>query len=177
MHVLLRFGIIACWVAGTLTAEITQPPSSGRVKSINASAETAAQSSRGNGGLAASSPRQGAVSSSPAAEKPARRLDLRARWLWPAWARAGDGPLHACSDEGWAFTLQLNLTSVWLCMKHEIRQMLAQEPAGGAVVNTSSVNGLGGVAHGSLYAATKAGVLALTKSAAQVYAGVGLPSA
>ena len=34
MHVLLRFGIIACWVAGTLTAEITQPPSSGRVKSL-----------------------------------------------------------------------------------------------------------------------------------------------
>jgi 7,8-dihydropterin-6-yl-methyl-4-(beta-D-ribofuranosyl)aminobenzene 5'-phosphate synthase len=34
MHVLLRFGMIACWVAGTLTAEISQSPSSGRVKSL-----------------------------------------------------------------------------------------------------------------------------------------------
>lgn len=64
----------------------------------------------------------------------------------------------------------INLKGVWLCLKHEIRQMLQQQPAGGAIVNTSSINGLGGVARGSLYAATKAGVLALTKSAAQEYA-------
>lgn len=63
-----------------------------------------------------------------------------------------------------------NLKSVWLCMKYEIEQMLSQEPAGGAIVNTSSVNGLGGVPTGSLYAAAKAGVLALTKSAALEYA-------
>jgi NAD(P)-dependent dehydrogenase (short-subunit alcohol dehydrogenase family) len=67
--------------------------------------------------------------------------------------------------------IQFNLKSVWLCMKHEIRQMLAQSPTGGAIVNTSSVNGLGGAPGGSLYSAAKAGVLALTKSAAQEYAG------
>ncbi len=67
-----------------------------------------------------------------------------------------------------------NLKGVWLCMKHEIRQMLRQEPSGGAIVNTSSVNGLGGAPQGSLYSATKAGVLALTKSAAQEYARSGV---
>jgi NAD(P)-dependent dehydrogenase (short-subunit alcohol dehydrogenase family) len=66
-------------------------------------------------------------------------------------------------------SVAVNLKGVWLCMKHEIRQMLAQQPSGGAIVNTSSVNGLGGAALGSLYSATKAGVLALTKSAAQEY--------
>jgi len=52
-------------------------------------------------------------------------------------------------------------------MKFEIRQMLTQTPPGGAIVNTSSVNGLGGAPGGALYSAAKAGVLALTKSAAQ----------
>lgn len=68
----------------------------------------------------------------------------------------------------------VNLKGVWLCMKYQIRQMLGQQPSGGAIVNTSSVNGLGGVAQGGLYAATKAGVLALTKSAAQEYGQQGI---
>jgi NAD(P)-dependent dehydrogenase (short-subunit alcohol dehydrogenase family) len=70
--------------------------------------------------------------------------------------------------------IKFNFKSVWLCMRSEIRQMLAQTPPGGVIVNTSSVNGLGGAAGGSLYSAAKAGVLALTKSAAQEYAGSGI---
>jgi NAD(P)-dependent dehydrogenase (short-subunit alcohol dehydrogenase family) len=70
--------------------------------------------------------------------------------------------------------ISANLKSVWLCMKVEIRQMLGQSPQGGAIVNTSSVNGLGGAASGSLYSAAKAGVLALTKSAAREYATQGI---
>jgi NAD(P)-dependent dehydrogenase (short-subunit alcohol dehydrogenase family) len=68
----------------------------------------------------------------------------------------------------------VNLKGVWLCLKHEIQQMLRQQPAGGAIVNTSSVNGLGGAPQGALYSATKSGVLALTKSAAQDYARHGI---
>jgi NAD(P)-dependent dehydrogenase (short-subunit alcohol dehydrogenase family) len=64
--------------------------------------------------------------------------------------------------------LALNLKSVWLCMKHEITHML-RLGTGGSIVNTSSVNGLGGVAQNALYATAKAGILALTKSAAQEY--------
>ncbi len=71
-------------------------------------------------------------------------------------------------------TLEMNLKSVWLCLRAEIRQMLAQSRPGGAIVNTSSVNGLGGAPGGALYSAAKAGVLALTKSAAQEYATQGI---
>jgi NAD(P)-dependent dehydrogenase (short-subunit alcohol dehydrogenase family) len=68
----------------------------------------------------------------------------------------------------------VNLKGIWLCMKHEIRQMLSQDPPGGSMVNTSSVSGLGGTARAALYAAAKAGVHALTKSAALEYAGRGI---
>jgi NAD(P)-dependent dehydrogenase (short-subunit alcohol dehydrogenase family) len=71
-------------------------------------------------------------------------------------------------------TMAVNLKGVWLCMREELRRMLAQSPAGGAIVNVSSVNGLGGAATGALYSASKAGVLALTKSAAQEYARAGV---
>ena len=70
--------------------------------------------------------------------------------------------------------MRVNLKGVWLCMKFEIWQMLTQDPSGGALVNTSSVNGLGGSVQGALYSAGKAGVLALTKSAAQDYAQQGI---
>jgi NAD(P)-dependent dehydrogenase (short-subunit alcohol dehydrogenase family) len=59
-------------------------------------------------------------------------------------------------------------------MKQEIEQMKKQVPPGGAIVNTSSVNGLGGASGASLYSMSKAGVLALTKSAAQEYAKDGI---
>jgi NAD(P)-dependent dehydrogenase (short-subunit alcohol dehydrogenase family) len=67
-----------------------------------------------------------------------------------------------------------NLRSVWLCMKYELEQMRKQQPSGGAIVNASSINGLGGVPNAALYAMSKAGVLALTKSAAQEYAADGI---
>ena len=59
-------------------------------------------------------------------------------------------------------------------MKYQIKQMLAQSPPGGAIVNTSSVNGLGGTPMGSLYSAAKAGILGLTKSAALEYGARGI---
>jgi NAD(P)-dependent dehydrogenase (short-subunit alcohol dehydrogenase family) len=84
----------------------------------------------------------------------------------------GSGPrdLADLEEDDFDRVVDTNLKGVWACMKHEIRQMLLQDPPGGAIVNTSSVNGLGGTPQGALYSATKAGVLALTKSAAQEYA-------
>ncbi|HVG21501.1 MAG TPA: glucose 1-dehydrogenase [Blastocatellia bacterium] len=78
------------------------------------------------------------------------------------------------SEEEFDRAVSLNLKSVWLCMKHEITRMLGQHPVGGAIVNTSSVNGLGGARQGALYSAAKSGVIALTKSAAQEYAQQGI---
>jgi NAD(P)-dependent dehydrogenase (short-subunit alcohol dehydrogenase family) len=73
------------------------------------------------------------------------------------------------SDEEFDHTMAVDLKGVWLGMKHEIRQMLSQSPTGGAIVNTSSINGLGGAPMTSLYSAAKAGILGLTKSAAMEY--------
>ena len=78
------------------------------------------------------------------------------------------------TEEQFDTAMRANLKSVWLCLKFELAQMLFQRPPGGAIVNTSSVNGLGGAPGGALYSAAKAGVLALTKSAAQEYAARGI---
>jgi NAD(P)-dependent dehydrogenase (short-subunit alcohol dehydrogenase family) len=87
---------------------------------------------------------------------------------------ASMGMLADMSEEDFDRSVGINLKGVWLGMKYQIRQMLAQEPRGGAIVNTSSVNGLGGCPQASLYAAAKAGVIALTKSAAWEYAKDGI---
>jgi len=78
------------------------------------------------------------------------------------------------TEEQFDESLTLDLKSVWLCMREEILQMLRQAPMGGAIVNTSSINGLGGSPRGSLYSAAKSAVLALTKSAAREYGAQGI---
>jgi NAD(P)-dependent dehydrogenase (short-subunit alcohol dehydrogenase family) len=78
------------------------------------------------------------------------------------------------SDADFDAEVASNLKSVWLCMKYELQQMQSQEPRGGVIVNTSSVNGLGGARGAALYSMCKAGILGLTKSAAQEYAADGI---
>jgi len=72
------------------------------------------------------------------------------------------------SQAAWEGMLAVNLTGVFLCMKHEILQMLAQR--GGAIVNTASIAGLIGLPMGSAYNASKHGVIGATKTAALEYA-------
>lgn len=81
---------------------------------------------------------------------------------------------HQLSEDDFDLSIAVNLKGVWLCMKHEIEHMLKQDPRGGSIVNTSSVNGLGGARQASVYSATKAGILGLTKSAALEYAQQGI---
>src|SRR5580693_2003610 len=76
---------------------------------------------------------------------------------------------HEWADESFDRMIAVNLKGVWLCMKHEIPQMLAQ--GGGAMVNTGSIAGLIGLPSSSAYVAAKHGVLGLTKTAALEYAG------
>jgi NAD(P)-dependent dehydrogenase (short-subunit alcohol dehydrogenase family) len=78
------------------------------------------------------------------------------------------------SEKEFDETIAIDLKGVWLGMKYQIQQMLRQDPPGGAIVNVSSINGLGGTALGSLYSAAKAGILGLTKSAALEYSSKGI---
>ena len=65
-----------------------------------------------------------------------------------------------------------NLTSVFLCMKHELRHMARQES--GAIVNTSSGAGLVAAPFMPHYTAAKHGVVGLTRAAAAEYRGRGV---
>lgn len=78
-------------------------------------------------------------------------------------------PVAEYETDAWQQVIAVNLTGVFLCMKHQIRQMLAQG-GGGAIVNTASVAGLVGAATMPAYTASKHGVVGLTKAAALEYA-------
>ena len=81
---------------------------------------------------------------------------------------AGGKRTHEWSDEAFDRMIAVNLRGVWLCMKHELVQMIAQ--GGGVIVNTGSIAGLVGLPTSSAYVAAKHGVLGLTKTAAIEYA-------
>ena len=74
-----------------------------------------------------------------------------------------------CSEENFDLNYQINMKGVWLCMKYEILQFIAQG-GGGAIVSTASVAGLMGVRGSPAYVAAKHGVVGLTKTAALEFA-------
>ena len=80
---------------------------------------------------------------------------------------------HLYPEDQWRHIIEVNLIGTWLCMKHEIQQML--RGGQGAIVNTASIAGLvASPASGSAYTASKHGILGLTKSAALEYAQAGI---
>ena len=72
----------------------------------------------------------------------------------------------------WNTVVALNLTSVFLCLRHEIPVMVRQGK--GAIVNTSSGAGLVGFPGLPAYVATKHGVIGLTRAAALEYVAAGV---
>jgi len=64
----------------------------------------------------------------------------------------------------WNKVIGVNLTGVFYCMKYEIEAM--RRSGGGAIVNTSSVNGIVGNPTSIEYVAAKHGVIGATKGAA-----------
>jgi NAD(P)-dependent dehydrogenase (short-subunit alcohol dehydrogenase family) len=81
-------------------------------------------------------------------------------------------PTADCTMDQWNAIIDTNLRGVWLCMKFEIKEMLAQ--GGGAIVNNSSAAVLFGIPNLPIYTASKHGVVALTRSAALEYAKSGI---
>jgi meso-butanediol dehydrogenase/(S,S)-butanediol dehydrogenase/diacetyl reductase len=89
--------------------------------------------------------------------------------------RFGDGPVDSCTEEGWDTVLDANLKSVFLYAKRAIPALRAN--GGGAIVTLSSALGLVGgdgdfATHA--YAASKAGVIGLTRAMAVTYAREGI---
>jgi len=76
------------------------------------------------------------------------------------------------TEKDWNEMMDVNLKSVWLCMKYEIPQMLKQGK--GAIVNTSSAAGLIAAPSNPAYPASKHGVVGLTKSTAIEFARKGI---
>jgi len=97
------------------------------------------------------------------------RLDI-------AFNNAGIGgemnPVADMSVDGWQKVINVNLNSVFYCMKYEIPLML--KSGHGAIVNMSSILGQVGFANSAAYVAAKHGVVGLTKNAAIEYARQGI---
>jgi NAD(P)-dependent dehydrogenase (short-subunit alcohol dehydrogenase family) len=85
---------------------------------------------------------------------------------------APPAPVHEASREVFERVIAVNLTGVWLCVKHEARYML--EHGGGAIVNTASLAGLIGFPLNVAYSASKHAVIGITRTAALEYARAGI---
>jgi NAD(P)-dependent dehydrogenase (short-subunit alcohol dehydrogenase family) len=99
------------------------------------------------------------------------RLDVIFNGAGLSGRKWGDGPTADCTEEAWDRVLAINLKSVFLGCKYALREML--KTGGGAIVNLSSVLGLVGgdedfATHA--YAASKGGIISLTRSIAAYYA-------
>ncbi|UDY36709.1 SDR family NAD(P)-dependent oxidoreductase [Dermatobacter hominis] len=85
---------------------------------------------------------------------------------------ADGGLLTDLSMETYDRIMEVNLRGVVLGMKHGIRALLRS--GGGTVTNWSSVGGLNGSAGTAVYSASKAGVLAATRSGAVEFGDQGV---
>jgi len=83
-------------------------------------------------------------------------------------AGAGGKLTAEWSEESFDKVVQVNLKGTWLCMRAELEQMTSQ--GFGAIVNTASLAALTGFRTTAGYAASKHGIVGLTKTAALEYA-------
>jgi NAD(P)-dependent dehydrogenase (short-subunit alcohol dehydrogenase family) len=82
-------------------------------------------------------------------------------------------PLHDCDEAVFDRMQAINVRGLFLCMKHELRAMLAQG-RGGAIVNIASTNSFRPQHDQPAYTASKHAVIGLTRSAAYDYASHGI---
>jgi NAD(P)-dependent dehydrogenase (short-subunit alcohol dehydrogenase family) len=91
---------------------------------------------------------------------------------------AGAGPVHLLSTDEWERVLAVNLTGTFLCAKHLLEVVLARnespEHQRASIVTIASIEGLEGTAGGSVYCASKGGVVQLTRNMAIDYGPRGI---
>jgi 3-oxoacyl-[acyl-carrier protein] reductase len=80
-----------------------------------------------------------------------------------------DGLLLRAKDDDWQRTLDVNLSGVFYCCRAAIRHLLKVKE-GGRIVNVTSVVGEQGNVGQVCYAASKAGIIGLTKTLAREFA-------
>ncbi len=88
----------------------------------------------------------------------------------------GDGPLDECTDDGWHTTLDANLKSTFLTNRAAVRHFLEKKQPG-SILNMASVLGFAPSPKyfdTVAYAASKGGIIALSKLAAARYASDGI---
>ena len=90
-----------------------------------------------------------------------------------AGAAIGPGPVIQMAEEAWRRTLEINATGTFLCCKFALPLILAGEQ-GGRIVNMASIAAEKPKPYVSAYAASKAAVVALTRSLAQEVAEFGV---
>lgn len=83
-----------------------------------------------------------------------------------------DTLLMRMKEQDWDLVISINLKGVFNCIKAAIRPMMKQRT--GKIVNMASIIGIMGNAGQANYAASKAGVIALTKSTAKEVASRGI---
>ena len=83
-----------------------------------------------------------------------------------------DGLLMGMSEEDFSKVVDINLKGTFYCIRHAARTMIKQKK--GRIINLSSIVGVSGNAGQANYAASKAGVIGLTKSAAKELASRGI---
>ena len=86
----------------------------------------------------------------------------------------GDTPTAELESSEFDRVINVNLRSMFLCMKYELQQMLRQGGRGYSIVNCSSIGGLIGMPGRVAYHASKHAVLGMTKCAALEYAAKGI---
>lgn len=85
------------------------------------------------------------------------------------WKPGFDNRVVDLEEEAWDKILSINLKGVYLCCKYGIPELI--KAGGGAVINTASIAGLVGSGQPThTYAASKGGMIALTRAMAVAYA-------
>jgi NAD(P)-dependent dehydrogenase (short-subunit alcohol dehydrogenase family) len=82
------------------------------------------------------------------------------------------GMVHEIDEQTWRAEVDLNLTSVYFGLKHQVGAITAA--GGGSIVNNASLAGVGGIPGMSAYTAAKHGVVGLTRSVALEFAKSGV---